>query len=116
MIISVRVNFHHENLPPTEQAANLHGLRVFYQIMEWRFLSDGMKNAEEWGWNKKDGLNMFPIITTAEYAPSYLQHDVRCQRMKSSKKPCSTNKCTCRKHGLPCLPSCGGCGGEDCYN
>ena len=82
MIISGRVNFHHENLPPTEQAANLHGLRVFYQIMEWRFLSDGMKNAEEWGWNKKDGLNMFPITTTAEYAPSYLQHVVRCQCTK----------------------------------
>ena len=36
---------------------------------------------------EKDELNMFPITTTAEYAPSYLQHAVRCQRMKSSKNP-----------------------------
>ena len=33
------------------------------------------------------GRTLFPITTTAEYAPSYLQHAVRCQRMKSSKNP-----------------------------
>ena len=52
MVISGRVNFYPENLAPTEQVAYFHRLRVFHQIMEWRFLSDGMKNTEEWSWKK----------------------------------------------------------------
>ena len=104
-----------ESLPPTEQAAYYHGLRAFYQIMEWRFFDEDSINPQDWGW-KKDGDTLIPIMTTHEYAPSYLQSVVSCTCKLTSKNPCSTNKCTCKKNGLPCLPSCSDCGGEDCHN
>ena len=27
-----------------------------------------------------------------------------------------TGRCTCYNYGVPCLPSCVGCRGEDCHN
>ena len=33
-----------------------------------------------------------------------------------SVSPSSSNICSCRRHGIPCLPSCAECRGEDCLN
>ena len=32
------------------------------------------------------------------------------------KRPCSTNTCSCKKHGLVCISACGNCNGIDCEN
>ena len=113
--MSRRGVIHPEYLPPTDQAAYFHGLRVFYQVMEWRFFQDESISPQDWGWTK-EGDALVWITTTAEYTPSYLQHVVSCKFKVSLNNPCSTNRCSCRKHGLPCLPSCSNCCGEDCSN
>ena len=41
---------------------------------------------------------------------------IRCKCKISTKNPCSSIMCTCRKNGLPCLSSCIGCRGEECSN
>ena len=90
-----------------------HGLRVHYQVIEWKMLDGSLVlDPREWGW-KKDGDHLVPIPTTKEVAPENLLMVIRC-KCKSKKNTCGTNLCTCRKHGIKCLPACGGCHGEDC--
>ena len=45
-----------EKLPPTEDAAVNHGLRIHLQIINWKML-DGAANLDpgEWGWKLQDG-------------------------------------------------------------
>ena len=103
------------NLPPTERAAHFHGLRVHYQIMQWSLLGVCEFNALEWGWVARNDL-WSPIATDIDIAPSSLKKIICCKCKVSTAHPCSTKICTCRKYGLPCLPSCTGCRGEECTN
>ena len=41
---------------------------------------------------------------------------MRCKCKLSSRNPCGTNACTCRKNGLKCVTACGDCRGNDCKN
>ena len=76
--MSCRGNIQPEKLPPTERASYFHGLRVFYQIMQWRYINEEVKlYFLEWGW-KKSGSSLKPITTDLQYAPSSLQHIIRC--------------------------------------
>ena len=101
-----------EKLPPTKRACYYHGLRAFFQIMEWKNVDEeGRLNVLDWGW-RKSGNSIAPIATDIEYAPPQLQHIIRCNC--KSAKPCSSKACSCRRHGIPCLPTCGECHGEDC--
>ena len=104
-----------EKLPPTERACYFHGLRVFLQIMEWKITDeyDSKIDFSHWGW-MKSGNTITPITTDLEYAPQELRYVIRCNC--KSARPCSSNICSCRRHGIPCLPSCGECRGEDCLN
>ena len=34
----------------------------------------------------------------------------------SKKRPCSTNTCSCKKHGIVCVSACGNCNGIVCEN
>ena len=105
-----------EKLPPTERAAHYHGLRVHLQVIEWKIL-DETSNLDpmEWGW-KDDNGKLAPIPTDKEVGPPNLLNVIRCRCKTSSKNPCGTNICSCRKHGLKCMTACGGCRGEDCNN
>ena len=97
-------------LPPTEDSANLHLLRVFLQITIQKKLDQFCLDPCEWGWKKPN--NIFePIQTLLECAPMNLLKFVRCK----CKTGCSSNLCSCKKHGLPCVPSCKNCHG-DCFN
>ena len=62
----------------------------------------------------KIGTTVTPITTDADYAPVDLLHIIKCNCKSSN--ACSTNVCTCRKHGIPCLPACGECRGDNCSN
>ena len=99
-----------QTLPPTSTAAKFHSFRVFYQLMEWKGGSEHM-DPKDWGWHVLDG-RLMPIMTDQPVAPSELLDVVRC----SCKKDCSTNRCTCKKHGLPCTSICGECRGTSCTN
>ena len=49
-----------ECLPLTDQAAHYHGLRAFYQIMEWGFFDIELINPQDWdGDGRKMGILLF---------------------------------------------------------
>ncbi|XP_057305193.1 uncharacterized protein LOC130642126 [Hydractinia symbiolongicarpus] len=107
-----------EKMPPTESAAILHGFRVHLQIMNWKILEEEeLKQIDpsKWGW-KIENSQMMPIKTDKQVAPDSLLKIIKCNCKATSKSPCSTNLCSCRKHGLSCMQSCGECHGETCEN
>lgn len=93
-----------ERMPPTEQAAYFHGLRVHLQVIHWKLLEDGQLKPEEWRWKIEDS-RLNPIMSDKAVAPDMLLKVIRCNCKSTSKAPCSTNIC-----------SCGDCHGESCEN
>ena len=108
-----------EKIASTKRAAIFHGLRVHFQIINWKLLSDTEEEfqikAENWGWKVKDS-RMYPIKTDQAIAPESLLKLIRCNCKSKSKLQCTTNLCSCRKHVLTCISSCGECHGELCDN
>ena len=106
-----------QKLPPTERTAYFHSLRVHLQIIVWKRLSNGHDdlNPQQWGW-KLDGGALIPIMTDLDAAPERLLKFVRCKCKLTSKNPCGSNVCSCRKNGLKCVTACGDCQGENCKN
>ena len=70
-------------------------------------------NPKQWGW-KLDGKVLSPIMTDINAAPENLLKFVQCKCILSSKNPCGTSMCSCRKHGIKCVTACEGCQGENC--
>ena len=105
-----------EKLPPTEDAARLHGFRAHYQIIKWLSLDeDNQARAIDWGWRLQDG-QFVPIKSQLETAPPELCKVVRCKCSISKSNPCSSNTGSCRRMGISCVLSCGYCHGIDCCN
>ena len=104
-----------EKLPPTDDAARLHGLRAHHQIITWSSLGNLVKPPTDWGW-KICGDVLSPIQTTLSIAPPELEKIIRCKCSTAGERPCSTNTCTCRKNGLHCVQACRNCRGESCCN
>ena len=106
-----------QKLPPTERAAHFHSLRVHLQVILWKRLThqDLDFNPEQWGW-KLDGTQISPIMTDLAAGPESLLKFVRCKCKLSSRNPCGTNICSCRKNGLMCVTACGDCRGVNCNN
>ena len=57
-----------------------------------------------------------PITNRLDIALPSLAKLIRCNCKITSKNPCGSRVCTCVKYGMPCLPSCAGCRGEECQN
>jgi len=70
----------------------------------------------DWGWQLVDGKGLRPILTDKKYAPDELTKVIICKCKMTTKQPCSTKLCSCRKHGLPRVKACLHCNGEDCDN
>ena len=49
-------------------------------------------------------------------AVPYLKNIIRCHCKPSTQNPCGTRTCSCRKHDIPCLPTCSECHREECNN
>lgn len=79
-----------------------------------RFL-DSKLNPLEWGWTESNET-FTPITTDVDIAPPAIKDIIRCNCKVTTKNPCSSKLCTCKKYGLPCVSSCTGCRGEDCDN
>jgi len=105
-----------ERLPPTERAVFFHILRVHLQAVQWHLLSTEALQPCEWGWQLVDGKGLRPVLTDKKCAPDKLTKVIFCKCKMSTKQPCSTKLCSCRKHGLPCVKACLHCSGEDCDN
>ena len=97
-------------LPPTASATKFHSLRAYYQIMTWLGLESNL-DATDWGWKIED--NQFaPVMTAKNPAPDNLLKIVHCNCTTA----CTTQRCTCRRYGLPCTSACGECQLESCEN
>ena len=72
-------------------------------------------NPLDWGWKLSNG-HYCPIITNLNAAPHNILRFIRCNCNISKKRPCSTNTCSCKKHGLVCVSACANCNGIDCEN
>ena len=86
--------------------------------MIWKKLdADLDMDPKQWGWELHRTSNtLSPIMTDRAAAPEGLLKFVRCKCKLSSKNPCGTNLCSCRKNGLKCVTACGDCRGENCRN
>ena len=99
-----------ETLRPTEDAAYFHNLRAHLQVINWLALSNSKLNPTDWGWEFDEAMSRFcPIKTTYPAAPDNLLQFIRCKCKSSSKNPCKSNLCSCRKNGLKCVVSCLNC-------
>ena len=59
-----------ESLPPIEDAAWQHSLRVYLQITYWKTLLDTDIDPVMWGWMVKDG-HLVPVMTNqVRYLPT----------------------------------------------
>uniref|UniRef100_A0A7M5WXL0 Uncharacterized protein n=1 Tax=Clytia hemisphaerica TaxID=252671 RepID=A0A7M5WXL0_9CNID len=85
--------------------------------MQWLLMDeeDTTFKPTDWGWYKAVG-HLKPTATDKPLAPPEILNIKRCKCKPSPKNPCGTNLCSCRKNGLKCMSSCGGCHGEDCNN
>ena len=115
MISKSKMQLKPELLPPTNTAADFHSYRVHLQVVEWdTFLTSGLDPAL-WGWTLSDSCYS-PIKTTKDPAPSDVLSLISCNCKMSSKSPCSSNRCSCRKNGIWCMAACGHCHGDGCDN
>lgn len=94
-------------LPPTSAATSLHSFRTYYQVQQWL---GNQLDPEQWGWMKTETMYL-PVRTTEKLAPENLLKLVHC----TCTSDCS-NRCGCRKAGLPCSSFCKHCKGEHCGN
>ena len=101
-----------EKLPPTPSASNYHSKRVYYQIMQWMGFAGDM-DPLIWGW-KSEQNKLIPQMTNVSIAPDCLMKIIHCNCTGG----CKNNKCSCRRHGLPCTSICGPCQTENpnCMN
>jgi len=101
-------SFKLDNLPPTEEAAKQHCLRVYLQVQAW---AGNKLDATQYGWKlSKNGL--LPVYTTGHLIPEEVLKKITC-RCESG---CKTTACGCKKHGLKCTRLCAKCYGESCDN
>jgi len=94
-------------LPPTADAAEMHLLRVYYQVQKW--LGNKL-NPTDWGWILREGVLM-PRRMLQLPAPDCLLNMIFCKCVKG----CGA-LCGCRKLGLDCSAVCANCHGQSCYN
>jgi len=91
-----------ERLPPSECAAQYHILRVHFQVIQWQSLMEVELNADEWGWKIENDM-FVPIKTDIKAAPDDLLNIISCKCQMVRKNPCSSQLCSCQKHGLQCV-------------
>ena len=58
----------------------------------------------------------YPITTDKAFSPDNLRKVITCKCKTKSKNQCGTNSCTCRKHGIHCMSTCGDCRGKESFN
>lgn len=104
-----------EILSPSKRAIYYHALRVHLQVSQWKHLDLRYLDPIECEWRFVSG-GIEPVKTDLDAAPEWLIKVVRCNCKMTSRNPCNTQSCSCRKNGLKCVEACGSCHGEGCAN
>ena len=99
-----------ERLPPTESATKLHCCSLYYQIMVWIGMEEGM-DPMKWGWKLLDN-RFVPLMSRMNVAPNSLLQVIHC----NCSTACKTLHCSCRRYGLPSTTVWGPCQLEECDN
>jgi len=99
-----------KRLPPSEYATKLHCRSVYYQIMVWLGIEEGM-DAMNWGWKLLDN-RFVPLMPRMNAAPDSLLKVIRC----NCSTACKTLRCSYRRYGLPCITVCRPCQLKECDN
>lgn len=99
-----------QRLPPTASATKFHSLRSYYQIMTWLGVESTMESTD-WGWKSENNV-LKPVMNSKNPAPENLLKIVHCNCTSS----CTSQRCTCRRYGLPCTSACGPCQSDNCEN
>lgn len=114
-IASAEKEFDIARLPPTENAAKYHLLRVHLQCFIWKNLNMPSPDPTLWGWQLVEG-EFQPILTDLSPAPDKLLNLIKCACKTTIEEPCNSMKCSCRRYGLQCSIICKNCCGKDCTN
>ena len=89
----------------------------FIQVAQWKHLNLRCLTPTEWGFKSVEKPKKIePIMTDLDAAPEWLLKVVRCNCKTTSRRPCSSKLCSCRRNGLYCVAACGECHGEGCEN
>jgi hypothetical protein len=115
LLATSSVRLRPERLPPTHNAAAYHLYRVHCQVAQWKSLSTTVTDPLKWGWFLQND-KFWPITTDLEAAPDELRRIVKCSCKAGTDRSCVAQTCSCKRHGLPCIPACKNCHGEDCEN
>ena len=89
-----------DKLPPTSHATNEHIRRAYYATNKMTTLlhtPSAVIDATSFGFEEVDEL----LMPTRAVKPIPKQYTILCNCLK-----CNSDKCICRKHGLPCLKFC----------
>jgi hypothetical protein len=111
MVASQAGRFSADRLPPTQDAAELHVMRVHHQAVVWATLGRTVLDPIKWGWHVKDG-HLRPIAMTQQPGPPHLMKMIRCNCAAG----CKSSNCSCRRNGIMCFSACGHCHGTECEN
>ena len=111
-IVTAKSFFTQKRLPPTESSTKYHCQRVYFQIMVC-IGKEGDTNTVYWGWKQVE-KQFQPVMTNKTAAPEGLLKMIHCNCTTA----CRTQRCSCscRAHGLPCMPACGPCQVGNCEN
>ena len=113
--LTAKKAFKPEKLPPTRDAATQHILRAYLQFHDWMMLQSQSMDPTVYGWRRESKFE--PIGMLNAIAPEALLKLIFCNcRFTDEVQSCSTGRCTCRKHGMKCIPACGNCHGLNCSN
>ena len=66
-----------QTLPPTENAARYHFLRIHFQVIEWKTLMTAQLDPLDWGWRILNG-SYEPIMMDMNPAPDNILRFIRC--------------------------------------
>ena len=95
-------------MPPTEEATKYDSYRGYQQVQAWR----GKEiNPIDWGWIVSNNI-FLPKTTDLPPAPHKLRKIMYCSCSKDS----SSQKCPCKKNGIPCTRACNRCQITVCNN
>ena len=97
-----------ERLVPTTGAAEMHALRVYWQLQEWKNLS--RLDPSSFGW-KKHGEVFHPIGSKKAVAPEKLLEFITCKCEKGCR-----GRCSCASNNMRCVAACTHCKGVLCDN
>ena len=86
-------------LPPSNGASKQHCMRVYFQCLVWKTFHMSQLITVLVAGNLDSDIYT-PITTVEECAPSDLLQFIRC----GCKAGCTSNMCSCKKHGLRCVP------------